>query len=184
MSISPVAGTLLQQALPVSPGPDASPEVMDDKTGLGLPPDATPGSDVAASAVKATDPVEPVSAELMIGDTPGDEILAGLNKRWGRFRRLGGEIGSGEACSSYEPVDGCDDDGVIQPHDEKKSRWLVLGDDDDDIGAETVRSHEGEKDEQGLRFARTIDDGVILVTEVSKAAHSLESSLKTLMTSQ
>lgn len=181
MSILPIGGPLLQQALPVLPGPDASSAVMADKAVLGLSPDATLGPDIP---VPAANPVEPASAELVIGDTPGDEILAGLNKRWGRFKRLGGEVGSGDACSSYEPVDGYDDDGAIQPHGEKLGRWVALGDDDDDMGAEISRSHEGEKDEQGLRFARTVDDGVILVTEVSKTVHSLESSLKTLMTSQ
>lgn len=208
MTISPIVGAVVQHSLaepsaPVAASPASAAGSFPALPGPARDAAATPGTH--AAPVSSADQTSQLQAQIVPGDTPGDDILAGLNKRWSRFdRAMRTEIGHPrpggiDGLTSPEPSDDTSP-GRADPY-----RWSAVGDDvdtpgsPDDDGAwspvedeydahvANMSQHDIQRTEEIealQRHVREMDDGGALTLQLSKGIQGVESSIKTLVTGQ
>ena len=157
-------------------------------------PPTQPAPGVHAAPVSPPETTTALPGEIVAGDTPGDEILAGLNKRWTRFSKALGTsldhpVGSARDAADpsardamkFEPMgEDATSESRSGPTGRTTSRsWSMI--DDGDYDAHVDRMAELEALQQHVR---DMDDGGALTLQLSKTVQSLTSSVKTLVTGQ
>ena len=197
MTIAPVTGVVVQQSID-EPTRAAATSSTD---GAHAFPDGAletpPAPSSHASSVSSPEQTPPMPAAIAEGDTPGDEILAGLNKRWGRFSKTLNDAASKAASGELRGVDPAERAGSVwspvEDTDDGTSRgrsgrvWLPANDGAyDSYLGDMARDGNGPMADatEGLGFQRTLDQGGLLTLELSEGAQAFESSIKKLVTGQ
>lgn len=118
---------------------------------------------------------QPVPAQIVSGDTPGDEILTGLNKCWGKL--------SNALAQKPEALIGrreADPEGKARrvASGENGRKWQAVGD------GYQGQDDDARKLDAAERWVEDLNEGQDCALELSKTIHSSVSSLKSLLTGQ